>query len=182
MNMEVRPLSADLQDDFFHLHGDAHGGGWCYCVAWWVPTWEGWIERTAAQNREFRERLFAEGNHDGFLLYTDGAPVGWCQVGPRDRLEKLVRQFDRPPDPDAWAITCFFVASDHRRRGVASELLKQVLAQLKAKGVKRVEAYPNTSGTDEEGEHWTGPPSLYEGAGFHELEGGPKRSVMVLEL
>ena len=107
MKREVRRLTAELVDDFFRLHSEENGCGWCCCVAWWVPTWEGWGDRSANENRALREKLFKQGEYDGYLLYVDDEPVGWCQVGPRDRLEKLVGQFSLAPDPSAWAITCF---------------------------------------------------------------------------
>jgi GNAT superfamily N-acetyltransferase len=182
MRYEVRPLSPELRDEFFHLHSDAHDGGWCYCVAWWVDTWDGWGDRTAGENRSFREALFDRGEYDGYLLFADAAVAGWCQVGPRDRLEKLVRQFQRPADPEVWAVTCFFVAPDHRRQGGATRLLRDVLTDLKRRGVKTVEAYPSTTETEEEGEHWTGPLALYAEAGFRHIEAGAKRCVMSLDL
>ena len=42
MKYKVRSLSPERRDDFYHLHSHVHGGGWCFCVAWWVETWEHW--------------------------------------------------------------------------------------------------------------------------------------------
>ena len=89
MKIEVLPFDASRREDFFAVHSEINDCGWCSCVAWWVPTWDGWGNRTASENRELRESLCERGEYDGYLLYLDGAPVGWCQVGPRDRLEKL---------------------------------------------------------------------------------------------
>src|SRR5262245_26931057 len=101
----VRPLTAALRDDFYRFHsGDE---GWCYCVAWHVPTWDGWTERTDGENRAVRDALFDRGEHDGYLLYAGGEPSGWCQAGPRDRLPKLVASYGLAPDVSVWALTCF---------------------------------------------------------------------------
>ncbi len=81
--IEVHPFEESRRPDFFRLHSEANGCGWCCCVAWWTPTWEGWGERTAEENLRLREALFDRGEHDGYILYLDHEPVGWCQAGPR---------------------------------------------------------------------------------------------------
>jgi len=174
-SFEVRRLDAERRADFDRVHCEANGAGWCRCVAWWVPTWDGWGERTAEQNDALREELFARGEHDGYLAYLEGRPVGWCQVGPRDRLAKLVAQFELEPDPDTWAITCFVVAPRHRRGGVARAMLSEVLRDLPARGARRVEAYPRAGEGLDEGEMWNGPRAMLEHAGFERVrEVGPR--------
>ena len=172
---EVRRLTAERRRDFDRVHCEANGAEWCRCVAWWVPTWDGWGERTAEQNDALREELFARGEFDGYLAYREGEPVGWCQVGRRDRLAKLVAQFELEPDPDTWAITCFVVAPRHRRGGAARALLTQVLRDLPARGARRVEAFPRTAEELDEGELWNGPEAMFARAGFERVrEVGPR--------
>lgn len=180
--LTLRRLDPELRAKFFDLQ--AACGGWCMCVAWWVPTWDGWGQRTAEQNRALREGL----PDDGYLALDAGEEgeraVGWVQAGPRDRLEKLRRTFGLAPDPATWALSCFQVDPARRRQGVARWLLGAVLADLRARGVTRVEAYPRR---DEEpggdpGEAWTGPASMFEAAGFAEVGGDARRRVVALEL
>ena len=76
------------------------------------------MERTAEQNLELRCALHADGSHDGLLAFVGATPVGWAQLGRRDRLPKLVSQLDLEPDPGAWAVTCLLVAPAHRRTGI----------------------------------------------------------------
>jgi len=97
MIISVVPLDTSRREDFYRVHSESHGCGWCNCVAWWVPTWEEWGERTADLNRALREELFSGRQYDGYLLYAEDRPVGWCQCGPRDRLPKLVQQFELQP-------------------------------------------------------------------------------------
>lgn len=149
-------------------------------MAWWVPSWEGWGERTAEENRALREQLLARGEYDGYLLYDGGDPIAWCQVGRRDRLEKLVRQFGLEPDRDAWAITCFEVARERRRQGVASLLLRRVLEDLRARRVTRVQAFPRRGSELAAGELWTGPESMFRRAGFAVVRDDPDRPVLEL--
>jgi GNAT superfamily N-acetyltransferase len=177
----VERYSAGRHDDFLRLHSDANGAGWCRCVAWWVTTWDGWGDRTAAENMAVRDSLCAGGEYDGLLAYDGDEPVGWCQVGRRDRLVKLVSQLELAADSAVWAVTCFVVAPSHRRRGVAAALLEGAVAAAREAGASRVEAYPRTA-ADEPGEMWTGPVGLYERAGFRLLRAGEPRSVVSLDL
>lgn len=182
MTLTVRRLTPDRRADFYALHAEACDAGWCCCVAWWVPTWAGWGERTAEENRALRDHLFDHGEYDIVLLYEDERPVASCQVGRRDRLEKLVSQLGLEPDPDCHAITCFLVAPDRRRRGRARVLLRGVLDDLRARGARRVEAYPRRGADLPDGELWTGPAGLYEEAGFRCIREHPTHPVLSLEL
>jgi ribosomal protein S18 acetylase RimI-like enzyme len=182
MNLEVRRFSPQLRRDFFRLHSAENDAGWCFCAAWWTPTWEGWGDRTAEQNRSTREELCRTGEYDGYLLYDEGNPVAWCQVGPRDRLTKLVRQFHFDPSPETWAVSCLLVAPAFRRRGLAAHLLRQVIRDLKARGVRRVECYPKRGEGLSDGELWNGPEAMYRDAGFTLFRDDPKRPVLALDL
>ena len=161
----TRRLIPDLRGDFDRVQGATCT--WCQCVAWHVPTWDGFGERTAAENRALREALWARGEDDGYLHYVDDQPVAWCQVGPRDRLPKLVAMYRLAPDPNAWAFTCFRVVPAFQRQGIARQLLTDALADLAARGVRRVEAFPDRSAGREPGEQWTGPEALLPRRRFH---------------
>ena len=181
--MEVRRLTPELDAAMLSFLGDEGAGrGHCFCTAWWVPTWEEWKRRTPAENRAAREDLLRRGERDGYLLLDGGAPVGWCQVGPRDRLAKLVAQYALAPDPDAYAITCFEVAPSHRGRGAAARLLGGVLADLRARGVRRVQGFPRPGTGLEPGQAWTGPEALFRAAGFREVARAERGPVMQLDL
>lgn len=176
----LRRLDRSLVPDFFALHSDANDNGWCHCVAWWVPTWDGWSDRTAEENRRLREDLFERGEFDGYLHYEGERPVGWCQVGRRDRLEKLVGQFGLTPDPEVWAVSCVLVAPSARGTGVARAMLSGVLEDLRARGVRRVQAYPKRGESTDPGEQWRGPARLFEELGFRPVPGA--RTIVELVL
>ncbi len=180
-HLRIESFRAELRDDFFALHSDANDAGWCACVAWWVPTWDGWAERAAAENAALRESLCDAGEYDGLLAYDGDEPVGWCQLGPRDRLAKLVAQLDLESDPSVWAVTCFLVAPPRRRQGVASALLRGAIAAAREAGASRLEAYPRRE-AEEPDEMWTGPTSLFLDAGFSLVRGSSPRSVLSLGL
>ncbi len=181
MSIRIEPFRPELRDEFRVLHSNANDAGWCRCVAWWVPTWDGWGERAAEENAALRESLCDGGEYDGLLAFDRDQPIGWCQVGQRDRLAKLVTQLELEPDPSVWAVTCFVVAPSHRRRGVAAALLEAAAEKARAAGASRLEGYPRVV-ADEPGEMWTGPIGLYRSAGFGMTREGFPRSVLSLQL
>jgi GNAT superfamily N-acetyltransferase len=164
--IEVKRLSAETEADFYAIHCQAQSADWCYCVAWWIPTWDGFNARSAEANRQLRDDLFAAGEYDGYLLYVDGAALGWCQVGPRDRLDKLCAQYGLDPDPAAWAISCLLIAPTLRGQGLSHPFLAGVLADLRARGADYVQAFPKRGPDLDAGEVWRGPEAIYTQAGF----------------
>ncbi len=181
MNVEVRRLEVALEADFWRLM-KSEPFGWCYCSAWTVPSWDGWGDRTAEENMAVRERIFREGGHDGYLLFVDGSVAGWCQCRPRAGMAKLERQLVREGAPPAHAISCLMIRPEHRGRGLAHRFLGGILDDLRARGVRRVEAYPKPGRHEDVNEVWTGPEPLFAKAGFREESRVSGRVVMVLEL
>ncbi|HEX2897373.1 MAG TPA: GNAT family N-acetyltransferase, partial [candidate division Zixibacteria bacterium] len=109
---------------------------------------------------------FNKGEFDGYLLYVEGQPAGWCQAGRRDRLVKLVNQYQLQANPEVWAITCFVIRPEYRKQGCATCLLEVILEDLKRLNVKQVQAFPKRAGYLTPGEHWKGPIEMYLSVGF----------------
>lgn len=177
--LHIGKFQESSREDFYEIHSEKNGCGWCYCVAWWIPTWDGWSERPAAENRRFREDLLRRGEYDGYLLYYEGRPVGWCQVGRIDRLEKLLRQFSIEEVNHVWAITCFLIAPTFRRAGFASQLLLGVIDRLERQGVEKIMAFPKKGRELDEKELWNGPASMFRSAGFYVTGEDDQRWVML---
>jgi GNAT superfamily N-acetyltransferase len=182
VDLRIERLTEDREADFLALMGRDEHGGQCWCVAWWVPSWEAYSAATAEENRAVRDDVFGRGVHDGYLAYVDGAPVGWIQAGPRDRLPKIAETFSLAPDPDVWAVSCFTVLAAYRGRGLGRAFFAAVLDDLRRNGVTAVEGYPVHGTGHEAAEVWTGPEALFVEAGFRELERGPRRAVYRLDL
>lgn len=180
MNLEVKKLTQELAQDFFSLHSQ-QPFGWCYCVAWEVPTWDNWDARTAEKNKKFRQLLFDKRHLEGYLLYLDQKPVGWCQGGPRDRWVKLVKQYDLQPDQEMYALTCFCLLPYYRKLGLTHIFLSRILQDLKSQKVKRVQAFPRRGEHPDE-DVWTGPESVFVKAGFKLEKDDPVWPVYRLEL
>lgn len=182
MKLEVKRFAESLRRDFFRVHSKSNQHDFCFCTAWWVPTWEEWEDRKADENRLLRERLLNKGEFDGYLLYVDGIPVGWSQVGLQDRLQKLRQQFSLETDGETWVITCFFIAPDYVRMGFASHLLNTIINELRVRGVKRVLAFPKKTADLDAADLWNGPYSMFVEAGFSVLKEARTRTVLVNDL
>lgn len=175
MTCRIKKMNADLVSDFYRVHSGECG--WCYCVAWDVPTWNGWDKRTDEQNRAHREAMFKAGRYDGYLLYVDDQPVGWTQCGPLKDLLKLVKQYGLDPDPEAYAISCMTIIPAHRGKGLSPRFISAMMEDLRSKGVKHVYAFPRR-----EDHSWTGPESTFTTNKFRAFQEDPKRPVLLKEL
>jgi GNAT superfamily N-acetyltransferase len=181
-DIRIERLSDLRREDFYRLHETAKRPGWCNCVAWWTRDWDGWSDRTTEENRALRDGLFARERSDGYLLYADGDPAGWCQALERDRLAKLARQFALEPDPHAWAIGCIYVAPHLRRHGLATRLVAHVIAEARRDNVRSLEAFPKRGDQLDELDLWNGPEALFLRLGFKLVRDDPKRPVLALDL
>ena len=103
---EVVRFEAGLEAEFLFLHSEANEAGWCRCVAWHVPTWDGWSERSAAENLALRRKLWEQGDHDAYLLRVDGVPM--AKILP-SRIGTDLLSFFSPSSlgPGAHAVTVF---------------------------------------------------------------------------
>jgi GNAT superfamily N-acetyltransferase len=180
-HITVKRLTRETEGEFARIHCDATGNGWCQCIAWWVPAWEGWGERTASQNLEMRRKLFRDGVHDGYFVYADGALAGWVQAWKRDAFAKLAMQFGAAPDEDAWMIGCVLILPDFRARGVAREALALIVDDLRLRGARSIDAFPKR-GANDAGELWNGPESTYARLGFAVVRDDAKRPLLRLTL
>jgi len=124
------------------------------------------VHRLDKSRRTDFYRLHSACNDHGWCFYADGEPAAWCQCCPRSKLGHLERRLKLEPDPEAWVMSCFFVAPSFRGRGLARALVEGALADLRARGVKRVEAFPNRGEGLPADEAWAGPEALFASQGF----------------
>lgn len=180
--LRIERLSGLNRSDFFKVLGMGEFGDCCFCVFWWQTTHEGWGDRTCEQNRQFREGLFSQNIHDGFLLYIDDVPQGWCQCGARDQWPILVKKYALTPDDAIWAITCLLLNPEWTGKGISHLFLREVLAALKELGVARVQAFPHLGENLASEELWPGPISIYEKEGFQTIKADERRPILELSL
>jgi len=135
---ELRPLGADLAADFERVTRlSGAEAAKCLCTAAFVPYW-----KDPSLARPCRERILAAGPRDGYLAYDGGEAVGWAQAAPRDALP-YYRERSRAVDagPDVFAVTCLLLVPRLRRQGLAHELLRLVLDDLRHVGARAIHAF-----------------------------------------
>jgi GNAT superfamily N-acetyltransferase len=138
-----------------------------------------------AGNRAAIKALVDAGSTPGILGYSDGRPIGWCAVAPRTCYPALARSrvLKAVDETPVWSVSCLFVLKSHRRRGVSVELLKGAGRFVAERGGSVVEGYPVEPRTPEMSAvfAWTGLPSAFLRAGFHEhRRGSATRPIMRL--
>lgn len=170
---QVRALNETTWPDFERLV-ERHNGVWggCWCMSF-HPEGVGHT-KTAAQNRAEKERRVREGRAHAALVYDGETCVGWCQFGSTDELPRIkhlrayLEGLSALPD---WRITCFFVDSKYRRRGVASAALGGALEEIARLGGGTVESYPeDVEGRSVSGSFlYNGTVSMFESHGFERI-------------
>jgi GNAT superfamily N-acetyltransferase len=166
MNLRIALLDKERRDDFYRIHHEGCEMSGCYCTAWWVPTWEELENRTPQQNHALRENLFRDAIYDGYLLYADEQPVGWCQCGPRDRMPKVAQTYNLIPHEQAWAITCIYLVPNYREIGLAHFFMDEIINDLTRRGIKYVQGFPRRGVNLTSGDVWTGPEAIFQEADF----------------
>jgi ribosomal protein S18 acetylase RimI-like enzyme len=163
----VRPLDASTWAAFAELVERNNGiFGGCWCVGFHP-------ERGQREGRRAvkEERVRTGGAHAALVLDENGTAQGWCQYGSPGELPgiKHRREYekDAPPRPD-WRITCFYVDTKHRRRGVAAAALEGALDQIAQAGGGLVEAISEvTAGRETPGRFlFSATVELFEECGF----------------
>lgn len=139
---EFHPLTPDRWDDCEQLFSPRGACTGCWCM-WWRLARSEFDRQAPDQRRMGLKTLVEEGRSTGILAYRAGNPVAWCSIAPRDsfvaveRFRVLRRIDDRP----ARSIVCFFVHKDHRRQGLAAQLVQAAAIYAASQGATIVEAY-----------------------------------------
>jgi GNAT superfamily N-acetyltransferase len=165
---EVAPATPDRWADIDEFFARCP----CRCQYWRLSS----SEFSRASRSALSDSLRAQLDHPtppGVLAYLDGQMVGWCGIGPRHEMERLVRSRTIPAidDRPVWSITCFLVRVGYRRRGVARALLHGAIRTAREHGVETLEAYP----VDPAGKRidvafaYAGTASMFEKAGFQRV-------------
>ncbi len=143
---EIHPLTADRWEDLETLFGPSGAYSGCWCMFWRI-TRSQFAEQCrngGAENKAAIHEVVASGEVPGLLAYTDGKPVGWCAVAPREVYAALERSTTRKriDDQPVWSITCFYVAPGWRKRGVSTALVNAAIEHVRGQGGTMLEAYP----------------------------------------
>ena len=181
----IVPLKPARWDDFAALFGPNGACGGCWCM-WWRLTRREFERGHGHGNRRVFRRIVEAGPPPGLLAYDDGQAVGWCALGPRAELPTLGRSRLLKPVDDApvWSLSCFFVKSGHRRRGLTAALISAAVEHARRAGAPALEAYPwETAERKSTTTVYTGLASTFRRLGFVEVaRRAPHRPVLRLNL
>lgn len=186
MTIDVAPSTPARWNDVVSAFGRrAADPSWCWCRRFLDGS--GAVDNRSA----LRLEVSTASVPPGLIAYTDGRPVGWTRVLPRQQLPGVSanRALRRvlTDDDGAWWVTCFAVQQRFRSIGVARALLDAAVVHARQYGATAVEGHPvDTDALEAERTSgsalFTGTMRLFVAAGFSEIgRTYPSRPVMRLE-
>ena len=171
---ETHPVTPDRFDDFADVVNPNRRPDSCWCLSYRLGQQD--IRELGGDGPDGRERamramraLCEQEHPPGVVTYLDGRPVGWCNIGLRSQIPRLVRSRLILPTDDlpVWSIICIVVRGGHRRQGVVGHLLAGALAYAAANGAPAVEAHPvDPPGRMDTTMAFVGTRSMFQKAGF----------------
>jgi GNAT superfamily N-acetyltransferase len=158
--------------DFEGLFGPRGACGGCWCM-WWRLAGSEFEKRKGAGNKRSMKRIVRSGEVPGIIGYSEGEPVAWCAVAPREHFPRLERSrvLRRVDDEPVWSVVCFFISKAYRRKGISTEMLEAAVRFAAGRGARIIEGYPvePRKGTTADVFAYTGLASSFTNAGFVEV-------------
>ncbi len=176
-HLEVHEVDENRWPDFERLFESRGGPKWCWCMVFRMDE-SGKKPRDRAGLKRAMRRKVETGVRVGLLAYLDGEPVAWCSTAPRSTFVNLNALEPEGEDPGTvWSISCFYVRSSLRRRGIMGTLIEEAVRCARDNGASVIEAYP----VDPESPSYRfcGYVPVFETHGFREVgRAGLRRHVM----
>jgi predicted GNAT family acetyltransferase len=177
MNVTISPLSADLWPAFEDLFGKQGACYGCWCTHFRLPPAKR-RENDRERNKDFIHARIEAGPPPGLLAFEDEKPVGWMQIGPRADVPEFnnAGRGSAPLAPEdagdraVWAISCFFIRSRARGKGVTHRLVEGGIDYARKNGARFLEACPMDQSKDSRSIGlFVGSTRVFEKAGFERL-------------
>ncbi|MER8403134.1 GNAT family N-acetyltransferase [Mesorhizobium sp. M0185] len=191
MNTTIAPLVPELWADFEDLFGRQGACYGCWCTHFRLSP----AARRASNRERNKDHIKARieaGPPPGLLAFEGGQAVGWMQIGPRADVPEWNNQGrgSAPIDPaDAsdlgvWAISCFFIRTKARGKGLSHRLVQGGIEFARENGARLIEACPIDLSKDSRSIGlFVGSSRVFEKAGFQRLvERKPGRPLVRLVL
>jgi GNAT superfamily N-acetyltransferase len=178
--LEIRPLTRSDWPVIEVLFGPKGACGGCWCMLWRAAKGgKAFEEQKGEPNRKAFRSLVRAGKVHGMLALAEGKPVGWCSFGPADTFPRMLqsRVLKRPRSSTTWSITCFYIVSRWRGRGVGTRLLEAAVRRAFELGATEVEGFPVVPKSADQpmpaAFAWRGVPALFTAIGFVEQPNPP---------
>ncbi|CAN5578971.1 GNAT family N-acetyltransferase [soil metagenome] len=168
MIWSTHPVTSDRFEDFVDVVNPNRRESHCWCTPHRLRAAD--VRELGDGDREQAMRaLCRRDNPPGVVTYLDDRAVGWCNVGARADMPKLVHStLIRPVDDvPVWSIVCLVVRGGHRKQGVTGHLIEGAVEYAASRGAPAVEAYPvDPPGRMDTTMAFVGTRSMFEHASF----------------
>ncbi|MGH1437202.1 MAG: GNAT family N-acetyltransferase [Lewinella sp.] len=170
MNIEIRPLTKDLKDDYLFLfdnmiHKENPEWSKCYCNDYHFL---GDVETcTRDMSRVMIIDRIDENELQGYLVFYNGKAIGWCNVNNRSKYQRLLRDYDLIDNPDdkVCSVVCFLIHPDYRRKGISQKVIEKIVEDYLNRDYDYIESYPKKG--EANSSSFKGPMELYKRNGFN---------------
>jgi len=191
MAVSIESVTAELWPAFEDLFGKQGACYGCWCMHFRNPPATRRENDRQRNKDQIRARIEA-GPPPGLLAFEEGQAVGWMQVGPRADVPEWNNQGRGSAplepadaaDPAVWAISCFFIRTRARGRGLTHRLVEGGIGFARESGARYLEACPMDLSKDSRSLGlFVGSSRVFEKAGFRRMvERKPGRPLMRLVL
>ena len=178
--LEFYPLTPERWEDIKALFENNTVCRACWCM-WWRISASEWTKNRGKQNRNLLKTLVNSGKAPGIIAYSDGQPIGWCSVAPREEYTRLERSrtLKRIDEKPVWSVVCFFVSKPFRRKGISTKLLQAAVDHAKKQGATIIEGYPSKCEKKQQDSLvYTGLVSAFQKVGFKPVADSKTRIMM----
>ena len=191
MSTSIVPLTPDLWPAFEDLFGKQGACFGCWCTYFRMAPKERQAN-SGDQKKQFIRQRIENGPPPGLLALEGAQAIGWMQIGPRSDVPQWnnARRGSAPLDPaeatnpDVWAISCFFVRSKARGRGLTHRLVAAGIDHARKNDARALDACPMVNSKDKTSLGlFVGSKRVFDKAGFSIVaEKIPNRPLMRIEL
>ena len=184
MKLELRPLGTDELSSFACLLGGAEFGG-CFCAVWtsFDDTWVARCRDPSRPNLALTRRDVEAGRKAGFLVYHEGELIAWTGAGPKTEFPAMATRHGgrlSSMSSDTWVVGCLAIKEAWRGKGVATAIVRAILARAAEAGAMRVEAYPTRPW--DEPRSYRGALAMYDKLGFEEVGSDPDGESAIVQV
>ena len=172
IRLDFHPVTPERWEDLERLFGPRGAIGGCWCM-WWRVKRKEFEQQQGDGNRTAMHSIVKSGKIPGILAYSNGEPIAWCSVAPREEFPVLDRSpiLKRVDEQPVWSVVCFYIAKEYRHQHLSSRMLKAAVEYASQRGAQIIEGYPITPKKDQAPNIYifTGIESTFLKAGFVEV-------------